>query len=136
MLFRSWDSFSYFLQMGHNVYQHIESVQRANMLTDAASVMYKPDPGHWRKVKAGIDEPSSWVPRNIIYMTELVNRVFTSETPMSELERAQSLLAEFNGKKSIMSTANAFGSLFGDDNTASEDEWDDLDVDELLKDVA
>lgn len=131
----SWDSFSYFLQMAHNVYQHIESVQRANMLTDAATVMYKPDPGHWRKVKAGVDEPSPWVPRNIIYMVELVNRVFTSETPMTELERAQNLLAEFNGKKSIMSTANAFGSLFGNDDSTSEDEWDDLDADELLKDV-
>jgi hypothetical protein len=131
----SWDSFSYFLQMSHNVYQHIDSVQRANMLADAAASLYKPDPGHWRKVKAGTDEPSAWVPRNIIYMIELVNRVFTSETPMTELERAQNLLAEFNGKKSIMSTANAFGSLFGDDDTASEDDWDDLDADELMKDI-
>ena len=132
----SWDSFSYFLQMGHNVYQHIESVQRANMLADAASIMHKPDPGHWRKVKSGVDEPSSWVPRNVLYMIELVNRVFTSETPMTELDRAQNLLAEFNGKKSIMNTSSTFGSLFGEDETASEDDWDNLDADELLQGIA
>jgi hypothetical protein len=132
----SWDSFSYFLMMAHNVYQHIESVQRANALTDQACALYKPDPGHWRKVKAGVDEPNTWVPRNVIYMTELVNRVFTSETPMSELDKAQNLLAEFNGKKSIKSSASAFNDLFGsDDSSDNEDDWGDLDADELLKDI-
>ena len=31
----SWDSFSYALMMGHNVWTHIESVQRANRAYDA-----------------------------------------------------------------------------------------------------
>lgn len=31
----SWDSFSYAIQMGHNVYRHIEAVQRANREYDA-----------------------------------------------------------------------------------------------------
>jgi hypothetical protein len=31
----SWDSFSYALMMGHNVWMHIESVQRANRQFDA-----------------------------------------------------------------------------------------------------
>jgi hypothetical protein len=33
----SWDSFSYALLMGHNVWTHIESVQRANREFDAGS---------------------------------------------------------------------------------------------------
>jgi hypothetical protein len=37
----SWDSFSYALLMGHNVWMHIESVQRANREYDA---------GHWPKM--------------------------------------------------------------------------------------
>mgnify|MGYP003315723711 CR=1 FL=1 len=47
----SWDSFSYFLLMAHNVYQHIESVQRANTLADIACTRYKPSHLEWRKVK-------------------------------------------------------------------------------------
>jgi hypothetical protein len=132
----SWDSFSYFLQMGHNVYQHIESVQRANMLADAAALMHQPDPGHWRKVKNGVDEPSSWVPRNTLYMIELVNKVFSSETPMTELDRAQDLLAEFNVKKTLKNTAATFNDLFASsEDQDDQDSWDDLDADDLLKDI-
>ena len=36
----SWDSFSYALQMGHNVWMHIESTQRANELYDTGSYPY------------------------------------------------------------------------------------------------
>ena len=36
----SWDSFSYALQMGHNVWMHIESTQRANRQYDAGEYPY------------------------------------------------------------------------------------------------
>ena len=36
----SWDSFSYALQMGHNVWMHIESTQRANEQYDAGDYPY------------------------------------------------------------------------------------------------
>ena len=36
----SWDSFSYALLMGHNVWMHIESVQRANREYDAGRYPY------------------------------------------------------------------------------------------------
>ena len=74
----SWDSFSYFLQMGHNVYQHIESVQRANALTDAACVLHQPPITQWSKVKKGQDEFDTWVPRNVIYFVELAKEIFLS----------------------------------------------------------
>lgn len=36
----SWDSFSYALQMGHNVWMHIESTQRANRMYDDGNYPY------------------------------------------------------------------------------------------------
>jgi hypothetical protein len=36
----SWDSFSYALQMGHNVWMHIESTQRANRMYDQGHYPY------------------------------------------------------------------------------------------------
>jgi len=116
----SWDSFSYFLMMGHNVYQHIESVQRANALVDASVQRFQPDPYTWTKQKLGAGELDDWTPRNIIYMVELVNRVFTSETPFTELDKAQHLLADFNGKKSLKTSAVFFSndSMFEIEDTA------------------
>ena len=137
----SWDSFSYAIMMAHNVYQHIESVQRANALNDNACEIYKPDPGHWTKSKGAASEFSSWVPRNVIYITELVNRVFTSETPFTELDRAQALLADFNGKKTLKTTAATHNMLFsnedqGNDNDAETAEsWDEEAAEEMLKEA-
>lgn len=138
----SWDSFSYAIMMAHNVYQHIESVQRANSLSDTACMLHKPDPGLWSKSRGAASELSNWVPRNVIYTVELINRVFTSETPFTELDRAESLLAEVNGKKSLKSTASSFDSLFasadkGSDNDAdAADSWDEDEADDILKAVA
>ena len=136
----SWDSFSYFLMMAHNVYQHIESVQRANALNDTACSLYKPDPSKWHKTKKNSGEFSNWVPRNVVYITELVDRVFTSETPFTELEKAQSLLADFNSKKTLKTNASAWGQMTddkGDDNDAENaEDWDMEQAEELLKDLA
>jgi hypothetical protein len=137
----SWDSFAYFLMMGHNVYQHIESVQRANALTDTACVLHKPDPSLWSPTKGKNGELSNWVPRNVIYITELVNRVFTSQTPFTDLDRAQALLADFNGKKTLKTTAATHSMLFsskdkGSDNDAENTEaWDEIEAEEILKET-
>lgn len=137
----SWDSFSYFLMMGHNVYQHIESIQRANALADAATKIHQPDPSKWQKVKRGQDELSEWVPRNVIYMAELINRVFTSETPYTELDRAQYLLASVNGVKTLKTTVAGFGNLFEVDDAGSDNDSDSFadnetaDADELLMEI-
>jgi hypothetical protein len=127
--------------MGHNVYQHIESVQRANALNDTACMLHKPDPSHWHPTKGTNGELSNWVPRNVIYITELVNRVFTSETPFSELDKAAKLLADFNGKKTLKTSASAHNILFaaedkGSDNDAEGVEnWDLEEAENILKDA-
>lgn len=110
----SWDSFSYFLLMSHNVYQHIESVQRANALTDTVSKTVSTNYKHWRKLKPGSKEEqfSAYVPRNIIYMTQFIDQLFRSETPMSMLDEAAPMLANFNGARSLTSSTDSFNSLF------------------------
>lgn len=111
----AWDSFSYFLLMGHNVYQHIESVQRANTLSDIAVQQNATDFKTWQKsnkknFKSLQLDP--FVPHDIIYMVNFIDELFQSETPMSMLEEAQPMLASFNGMKSLTSSDESFNSLF------------------------
>ena len=110
----SWDSLSYFLLMSHNVYQHIESVQRANELTDATNIVTSVNHKHWRKLKNGSKEEqfSPWVPRDIVYITQFIYELFQSETPYQMLEEAAPMLANFNGKKSLATSTDSFNSLF------------------------
>ena len=108
----SWDSFSYFLLMAHNVYQHIEACQRANTLADIATTRYQPSHLEWNKVKPGQSEFDLWVPRDVIYVTEFINKLFKSETPMQMLDEGEAMLTHFSGMKSIKSTQSAFDSLF------------------------
>lgn len=117
----SWDSFSYFLQMGHNVYQHIESVQRANELTDTARVLHAPNYKHWRKLKNGSkeDQYDPWVPRSALYMSAFIEELFRSETPYSMLDEAAPMLASFNGAKTLTNSNHSFNSLFETAEVAS-----------------
>jgi len=56
----SWDSFSYALQMGHNVWMHVESTQRANREYDAGKFPYMLIDDKWGmsglKFRDAIDE--------------------------------------------------------------------------------
>jgi len=100
--------------MAHNVYQHIESVQRANELVDAENLRVDLNHKHWRKLKSSSKEEqfSPWVPRDILYITQFIHELFRSETPYSMLEEAAPMLAHFNGKKSLATSTNSFNSLF------------------------
>jgi hypothetical protein len=90
------------------------------------------------------------VPRNVIYITELVNRVFTSQTPFTELDRAQALLADFNGKKTLKTSAKANNMIFekvdnktkekiidkgSDNDSAIVDDWDQEEAENILKET-
>jgi hypothetical protein len=138
----SWDSFSYFLQMGHNVYQHIESVQRANALTDAAKVLHQPNYKHWRKLKNSSkeDQYDPWVPRNALYMVNFIEELFRSETPYSMLDEAAPMLANFNGAKTLTNSTNSFNNLFevADVSLSDEVEYsaeDEAEANEILSAV-
>jgi hypothetical protein len=124
--------------MAHNLYQHIESVQRANILADTASSMYKPKITEWRKVKAtsNEDEFSPWVPRNLIYFNEVCKDIFKAENPMTLIENAEGLFADISDKRTRRSSSAVFNSLFetedmGDDNDA--DMFDQSDEEALTE---
>jgi len=134
----SWDSFSYFLLMGHNIYSHLESVQRANELTDSALMQYNPSYKDWVKVKGGSkeDQFDPWVPRNVIYMANFIDELFQSETPMQMLDDAKNFLADFNGVKSITTTGKSTKSLFTVktvQNDATSTEFSEEDEDKATK---
>jgi hypothetical protein len=137
----SWDTFSYSLIMGHNVYQHIESVQRANALADVAWRLTRPNPTDWRRTKQRSQEGQLdlWVPRNVLYVMELVHQVFRSQEPMKLLDQCSLLLAEFSGRKTRKSGAEAVHDIFdsGDDEVivdgAEAGDFDNPDDERLVE---
>ena len=137
----SWDSFSYFLMMAHNVYQHIESVQRSNALTDAVVASSDVDLYDWQKKlkqKSKIGEVNKWVPRNLIYFYELVDKVFASEKPMDVINNNSALLEELSKNKRHTSTNTMHGAFFeaeAVDNADSSMEFDEQEAMDKLSEV-
>jgi len=91
----SWDSFSYALMMGHNVYCHIVAVQRAQQLMDIeiAKSKDKVNWRFWRKLNqkdAGSDEYSDWVPRNILYFNSFIEDLFMTKTKKEAFDMIES----------------------------------------------
>lgn len=100
----SWDSFSYAIQMGHNVWHHINAVQEAN-----------------RQYDAGVC-PKMLVQENFerIYFRDVINEIFQADTR----EKANEIIEYHNrfwmsilgtrgltGKKTVNSLTH-FGNLF------------------------
>ena len=105
--------------MAHNVYNHITAVQIANDMNDIEQIKHKPDIGHWAKTKPSDNtgELSEFVPKNILYFNQFVEKVFTSEKPMELISANKSFLADIRGTRWQTSTGggkgtNNFSSLF------------------------
>jgi hypothetical protein len=99
----SWDSFSYALLMGHNVWTHIESVQRANREFDT---------GHYPRMMR------NW--NGSVYFKDVVEAIFAT----SNKQEAEQIIQHHNkywmeiigtrgntGKKTVNSETQ-FGNLF------------------------
>jgi hypothetical protein len=67
--------------------------------------------------------------------------VFTSETPFSELDKAAKLLADFNNKKTLKTSANAHNILFASEDKGSNndaegvEDWDLEEAENILKEA-
>ena len=86
----SWDSFSYALQMGHNVYRHIDAVQRANQSYDSGII------------------PSMLVQEKFdrTYFREVVDAIFST----SDRASAEAVIDDFDRFwQSIIGTRGATG---------------------------
>jgi len=134
----SWDSFSYALMMGHNVYCHIVAVQRANQLMDIESARTQPD---WRMV--GIEgkkeiELSDWVPLRVLYFNTFIKELFQTKNKAEAfdmIEQGLPFLRSLEGARLRGGVAqNTFGQLFEvvDNSKKQEDiDWENRDDDAL-----
>jgi len=122
----SWDSFSYALQMGHNVWMHLQSVQEANRLysTRESCPRMLVDERHDRK-----------------YLSDVVNEIFASDTGkafelIKEHDRFLTGIIGSRGNKGKKETnANTcFNNLFSETGTTIEQHSDDSGFDETVLD--
>jgi len=101
----SWDSFAYALLMGHNVYQHIAAVQKANNLADIEHTKFKKTWRQWEKLNSkdsSKDEPSPFVPRNILYFDAFVKELFETKTKdeaFNLIDNAKVFLQSLDGSR-------------------------------------
>ena len=138
----SWDSFAYALMMGHNVYQHIVAVQRAQQLMDIeiAKTKDKINWRAWKKVKAQdmSDEYSDWVPRNILYFAKFIEDLFNTKTKdeaFEMIEEHKHFLKALEGSRLQGGPAdNVFHNLFDVvEKEQNEIDFSNPDDDELRK---
>ena len=137
----SWDTVSYFLMMAHNIYQHINAVQKANQHFDIAEQIHSIDLNDWRsksKTNKKQIEIDQHVPRRLLYFKILAEEVFKSETPFDVLDQHEGLLDEISkGLRQQMTNTN-FNSLFYDeDSVLSPDELieNQEEAEELLEEI-
>jgi len=127
--------------MGHNVYCHIVAVQRAQELMDIeiAKVNNFKDKLSWKKWnKAGgknvSDEPSDWVPRNILYFAGFVEELFNTKSKQEAFEmidQASSFLKALEGSRMQGGNAeNEFVNLFEVETVTNSKEVDLEDVED------
>jgi hypothetical protein len=119
----SWDSFSYALLMGHNVWMHLTAVQEANRRFDAGE-----HPAMMRRSTG-----------DYAYFEDIVEDIFTApsrEQAESIIEKYSTYWMEivgtrgFKGKKTVNATT-MFNALFVTEDDESEDDEVDLDSDKL-----
>lgn len=112
----SWDSFSYSLMMGHNVYCHIVAVQRANQLMDIETAKFNPNWRHWSIEGKKEKEYSDWVPNRILYFKNFLEELFETKTKTEAfdlIERALPFLRTLEGARLQGGPAsNTFSNLF------------------------
>ncbi len=120
----SWDSFSYTLQMGHNVWTHIYAVQEANRQYDFGKF---PD-----MLISNYADKKTFRQYNHQYFKDIVNDIFAT----SDKGKALDLVEEYNrywmyiigtrgatGKKTVNSKTN-YNKFFEDENETSEESSD------------
>lgn len=128
----SWDSFSYAIMMGHNVWQHINSVQEANRQYDA---------GLCPAMLSVYDSNKNFRQYEHMFFKDIVNAIFET----SDKARAESLVEEYSkywmdipgtrgavGKKVV--GAHTFANFFDiDESNVVESDEDSLDESKLVQ---
>lgn len=113
----SWDSFSYAIQMGHNVWSHINAVQEANRQYDAGNV------------------PNMLVQERFdrVYFRDVIDEIFAAtdrKTALRLVEDHSKFWMAIPGTrgaigKKTVNSSTYFGSLFEEETVVVEDETED-----------
>jgi hypothetical protein len=133
----SWDSFSYAMMMGHNVYCHIVAVQRAQQLMDIECTRFKPNWRMWSIEGKKEKEFSDWVPRRILYFATFIEELFETKTKQEAfdlIDNATVFLRSLEGARlqgGPKPHANKGLFIWGDAKPAKEEEFDQQDDDDL-----
>ena len=123
----SWDSFSYAIQMGHNVWSHVNAVQRANQEYDLGST------------------PAMLVQERFdrVYFKDVVNEIFAT----SDIGKAEALIEDYNkfwisiigtrgatGKKTVNSSTS-FANLFDvvEPDSVQSEQGEEFTEDDIVK---
>lgn len=119
----SWDSFSYALLMGHNIWMHIEAVQRSNREYDAGLI------------------PSMLVDEkfNLILIRDIIDKIFSLKDrnkSLNLIDHYQRLWEQVIGTRGYTgrranNAHTMFNTLFEIEETAEEGELDEWKLDEL-----
>lgn len=135
----SWDTTTYAIVMGHNVYNHIQAVQEINRHADIVYATKTVDYRDWaKKIKVSICD---FLPNNIFFFNSFVEELFSRDK-----DGAYQLLKDYEGQLSSISfkenkIVDSYHSLFdhsvgntkkgikGED-IASLDNEDSIDIDE------
>jgi hypothetical protein len=127
----SWDSFAYALMMGHNVESHIVAVQKANQLSDIEHAKFSNNWKYWEKLSgknANKDEPSPFVPRNILYFETFVKELFETKSKQEAfnlIDEASTFIQSLDGARLQGGPArNKFHSWFEVQEVTNVDEID------------
>lgn len=122
----SWDSFSYAIQMGHNVWSHINAVQEANRQYDQGK---RPD-----MMIASKSKGKQFNQYRLDYFRDIVNEIFAT----NDRQRAMEIIDEFDrywmaipgtrgatGKRTVNASTH-FSALFDvEETTTTEDDHED-----------
>jgi hypothetical protein len=133
----SWDSFSYAMMMGHNVYCHIVAVQRAQQLMDIECTRFKPNWRTWGIEGKKEIEFSDWVPRRILYFATFIEELFETKTKQEAFELIDSSIvflrslegARLQGGPKAHANVGLFD--WGDAKKESVETFDQQDDDDL-----
>jgi hypothetical protein len=135
----SWDSFSYTLQMGHNVWTHIHAVQEANRQYDSGK--------YPEMLVSSTADKKSFRQYDRNFFRDIVNDIFAT----SDRGRAEEIIEHYNkywmsivgtrgavGKKTVNS-GTMFNNLFTQEDLETfhrdDSNFDESKLDELEQDV-
>lgn len=110
----SWDTSSYLYVMAHNVYKAIETLQQVNQTVDLSRVVTGDIPAEdyiSMSRKKGV-EMDFWTPADMLVTNQIIEEVFTSETPIDVIDRYASYLDSQSIVRGYRDTKSSFDNLF------------------------